>query len=297
MSDILFGLSFVFMSSIGSVTWNLFAKNSINKRVFFSLTITGSVITMLAVNIVGITTGLISVTFPPHFFPIVISDAVLLVFTFSSLGLAYQHGEMSVVYPVWRLFPLFVYVFGLVVLGENVTPLALVGIIVSVLGGYMIGLDDITSFTKPFRSIGNKAFLFALLAALGTTASYLLQKTIVPHMSPFVYNVFLQGFAGPLMLSTSIVLVSDFKAELVTEWHANKVPIIVVALIGPITLLLTLYSLRFLSASLSATFSQITIILGTITGMIFLQERERSFQKIVSSILIFAGITVVVLAR
>lgn len=297
MYDVLVGLSLVVVASIGSVVWNLFAKRSRNKRVFLSLTISGSIVTMAVANLIGITTGLIEPSLPAGFFPVVIADAVLLVFSFSSLALAYQHGEMSVVYPVWRLFPLFVYVFGLLVLGESVTTLALLGIVVSVVGGYTIGLPDLRSFLQPLRSIRNPAFFYAVLAALGTTGSYLLQRSIVPQMSPFVYNVFLQGFAAPLMLTTTLLLVKNAKQELRTEWHENRLPIVMVALIGPITLVFTLYSLHFLAASLSATFSQIAIVLGALTGIVFLGERDRLGIKIASSLLIFAGIALIVFAR
>ena len=297
MYTVLIGLSLVFVSSIGSVTWNCFAKRSITKRVFLSLTMSGSVVTMLIANAIGIALGLISFSFPPRFFSIVITDAVLLVFSFSFLALAYQHGQMSVVYPVWRLFPLFVYIFGLVFLNETVTPLTLVGIVVSVVGGYVIGLDRIPSFFRPLRSIRNKAFLFALLAAFGTTASYLLQRSIIPQMSPFVYNLFIQGFAAPLMLLTTGVLVKDAGTALTAEWRTNRVPILIVALIGPTTLLFTLYSLQFLPASLSAAFSQITIILGALTGVFFLGERDRLGLKVISTICISVGIAIIVFAR
>ena len=290
------GLLLIFLSSMGSVVWNFLAKRSLNKQIFLSLTITGAMITMFCVNVVGIATGLIPTDLPRRFLLFVVVDAALLVTSFTALARAYREGEMSVVFPLWRLFPLFVYLFSVGVVGDRIGVVSSIGVFVSVFGAYVLTLREVSlpEVVRPFRVLLKPTYRLALLASLSTAASVLLQKSIVPGMSPFLYNVFLQGFASIFMFVVNRVVYRQLPALLKREWQTNRSAILTVACVGPLTLLFSLYALSYIPASSAAAFSQISIVLGTATGILLLRERENLRIKAVSSSLITIGIALIV---
>ncbi|MCG8480287.1 MAG: EamA family transporter, partial [Spirochaetales bacterium] len=268
--------------------------------VFFSLTLTGCMVTALLANIIGISLNLVAFELPRYFFIFIVVDSLLLATSFTCLAFAYKYGDMSVVFPVWRLFPIFVSLFGWLILGENISNPALVGIVISVLGAYIIGLPKLSfgALAKPFQT-RDRAFLLALIAALCSTTSFLLQKSIVPGMSPLVYNVFLQGLGAlwMVLLNRAVLVKREYVSRVRTEWAANKRAIVVVSFIGPLTLLFTLYAFSYVPASFAAAFSQISVVLGTLTGVFILKERDRTPVKLTSSLLICAGLAIIVAVR
>ncbi len=293
---VLVGLGLIFLSSIGSVLWNLFAKTSCNKQAFLSLSITSSAITMLIANAFGIYLNLISTDVPQGFYFVVLIDAVLLAAAFTFLAVAYKEGEMSVVFPVWRMFPLFVYLFSLLFLNEIISLMSFLGICLSVFGVYLTAMKrlDFTSLISPFNSIGNRAFVYAVAASLCTSSSFILQKYMIPKVSPFIYNLHLQALGGFFMFLVSKTVFKIGSDAIKKEWKMNRKNIVCVALIGPVTLILSLYALYLIPASFAASFSQISIVLGVILGITLLKEREFIGKKLISSIFICLGIVMIV---
>lgn len=294
--SVIIGLTLIVLSSIGSVLWNLFAKTSHNKQVFLSLSIMGSAVTMLAANVIGISLKIIPNDLPGGFYLVVFIDAILLAATFSCLAIAYKKGELSVVFPVWRIFPLFVYIFSLIFLGEVISLVSTLGIVISVLGVYLMAINrlDFRSLLSPLSSRNSGAFLFAVAAALCTSTSFVLQRYMVPKVSPFLYSLFLQGLGGTIMLLVNKVIFKIESDYIKNEWKKNKKYITMVALIGPMTLVLTLYALYLIPASFAASFSQISIVFGAMVGIIFLKEREMMGKKLLSSFCIFLGIVIII---
>lgn len=293
---VLIGLGLIFLSSIGSVLWNLFAKTSCNKQIFLSLSITGSAITMLIANAFGIHLNLVSTSIPKGFYLVILTDAMLLAAAFTFLAVAYKEGEMSVVFPVWRMFPLFVYVFSLFFLNEVISLFSSLGICLSVFGVYLTAMKrfDFVSLISPFNSIRNRVFVYAVAASLCTSSSFILQKYMIPKVSPFIYNLHLQALGGFFMLLVNKLVFNVDFAAINKEWTKNRKNIVCVALIGPVTLTLSLYALYLIPASIAASFSQIGIVLGTIVGIILLKERELIGKKLISSIFICSGIIMIV---
>ncbi len=293
---VLIGLGLVFLSSIGSVLWNLFAKTSCNKQVFLSLSISGSAVTMLVANAFGISLKLISTDLPEGFYLVVLLDAMLLAAAFTFLAVAYKQGEMSVVFPLWRMFPLFVYLFSLLFLNEVISLFSVAGICLSVFGVYLTAMKrlDLVSALSPFNSIKNRVFVFAVTASLCTSSSFILQKYMIPKTSPFIYNLHLQALGGLFMLLLNRIVFGIETETIKKEWEKNYKNIICVALIGPTTLILSLYALYLIPASFVASFSQISIVIGAILGITLLKERDLIGKKLISSILICLGIIMIV---
>ena len=108
---------------------------------------------------------------------------------FFFLGKAYELGDLSVVYSLARSSPLFLSIFAVIFLNESVTIWGISGILLVVLGVYIMHLRSFFSedFLKPIVSIRSKASQFALLSALCTTTYSLIDKVSVTHVSPVLY--------------------------------------------------------------------------------------------------------------
>src|SRR5581483_6028127 len=111
--------------------------------------------------------------------------------SFSLLALSYQHGEMSVVYPLARGTGVAgtALIAGTVV-GESISPLGGVGIALVSCGILLIGLREIVAGSHP------RSYLLAILVGVTSTGYSIVDKFGVAHVDPIVYVTGLAGFAA-----------------------------------------------------------------------------------------------------
>ncbi|MCW3992115.1 MAG: EamA family transporter, partial [Candidatus Bathyarchaeota archaeon] len=172
----------VIASAFSHTAWNVLAKGSTDKESFMWLMNVTSLFTLLPVFYFLLPDWRL----PPAAVPFLLVSGLALTLYFIFLGKAYELGDLSVVYPIVRSSPLFVTLLAMAFLGEEVSPWGGVGILLIVLGVYMIHLRSLSpdDLTMPLRSLGNSASRFALLTALSTTVYSLSDKLGVTAVDP-----------------------------------------------------------------------------------------------------------------
>ena len=128
-------LVFVLLSSLAHSSWNLLLKRSTDKEVFvWWLLVAGSVLlaplggVLLWQNPIG-----------ESGWWLVLTTIVLHIFYFVLLGRGYAQGDLSLVYPIARgVGPMLVPVLAVIILGEKIEPLAIIGVVAIVLGIYTV---------------------------------------------------------------------------------------------------------------------------------------------------------------
>jgi uncharacterized membrane protein len=118
----------------------------------------------------------------------ILATGVIHAFYFWFVGIAYERGDLSLVYPLSRgSGPLFVPILAVLILNEQLSIPGIYGIALVILGIFIIHLRSfaVQSFFEPFLALRGRASLWALCTG-GTIAGYsLVDKVGLPHVCHF----------------------------------------------------------------------------------------------------------------
>jgi drug/metabolite transporter (DMT)-like permease len=113
---------------------------------------------------------------------------------------------MSEVVPLAFFSVLFQYVFGLVFFAEQIRPIPIFGLLLVILGGYLLKVEEAKEgFFKPFQVlVTNKNAFMYLAAMILMTVSSVMDKTAMINMEPLNQSFYL--FLGNLVITILIGL-------------------------------------------------------------------------------------------
>jgi drug/metabolite transporter (DMT)-like permease len=203
---------------------------------------------------------------------------------------AYDNGDLSVVFPVTRSFgPIFILIFALMLLGERISYLGLLGILVTIFGSYVIHLPSLklSYLSLPFQALKSKPFLFSMAAGACTAAYSLINKKNLETVQPFtLYYLIIVC----MTLALAIVLLLQRKGkQMEEEFRENLKKLLLMGIFGFISAALFLYALQMSKVSYLGSARNVSIVFGVILGNLFLQEGYGKI-RFFASLLIFGGI-------
>lgn len=277
----------VVASAVSHATWNVLAKGGDDKESFMWLMMVTSLFTLAPVFYFFMPYW----GFPLKVLPLLLLSGVAETLYFLSLSRAYELGDLSLVYPLARSSPLFITVVAVVLLGEKVTPWGYVGILLIVMGVYMIHLRGLSSgdIAMPLRSLGDRASQFALLTAVWTTVYSLSDKLGVAIADPVVYAFWLEPFI--LLLMTPVVIWRRGWGAVAREWREAKVRVTVAGFLTRLGYIMVLVAMSLVQVSYILALRQVSVVLGALAGVLLLKERY-GLVRILSSAIIFIGVYV-----
>tara|TARA_B110000263_G_scaffold140593_1_gene121910 strand:- start:938 stop:1645 length:708 start_codon:yes stop_codon:yes gene_type:complete len=202
-----------------------------------------------------------------------LASVVLHVFYFILLARGYATGDLSLVYPVARgMGPMLVPVLAVILLGEIVETMAIVGIAAIVGGIYTISWWG--NFHQVLRSpllfLRSAGMRYAVLTGLTIAVYSIVDKEGVGHIQPLLYIYFM--FIGTVALLAPYILANKGMEPVKAEWRANAVPITVSGLLAfaAYGLVLTAFSLS--RVSYVAPAREVGIVIGVLMGIFLLKE-------------------------
>jgi uncharacterized membrane protein len=235
-------------------------------------------------------------TISPVGWACIITTSILHALYFWFLGLAYEAGDLSIVYPLARGFgPLLVPILAVGLIGEELFGLGVIGIALIILGITLLHLPHSSNqkIPLPFLGLGGRASRLAFSTG-GTIAFYsLVDKVGVHNVHPAVY-IYLMT-VGIWMLLTPYILVKK-RMVLRQEWTANWRSIFVVGFLICFTYLLVLFAMQLSKVSYVAALRESSILFSLIYGAVGLRE-EFGKQRILGAALIFLGVFAIGLSR
>ena len=262
-------LILVLLSAVAHASWNLMLKRAGDPEVFaWVMLVVGSILlapvglALLWYNSMG---------FPGLWF--LLASVVLHVFYFMLLARGYAIGDLSLVYPVARgMGPMLVPVLAVILLGEIVETMAIVGIAAIVGGIYTISWWG--NFHQVLRSpllfLKSAGMRYAVLTGLTIAVYSIVDKEGVGHIQPLLYIYFM--FIGTVVLLAPYILANKGMETVKAEWRANAVPITVSGLLAfaAYGLVLTAFSLS--RVSYVAPAREVGIVIGVLMGIFLLKE-------------------------
>lgn len=262
-------LGLILLSSLAHSTWNLLLKRSGNQEVFvWCLLVAGSV--MLA-PLGGVLLWLNPVDQPGWW--LVLATVVMHVLYFLLLGRGYAQGDLSLVYPIARgIGPMLVPVLAVVLLGETMGLLAVVGVVMILAGIYTVSWWG--SFRRlvrqPLALLRNRGTRYAILTGLTISIYALIDKQGVGHVQPFLY-MYLMMLGSALGLAPYMLRKQGWTA-IRREGQLSLIPIAAAGLLTFLAYGLVLTAFSLSRVSYVAPAREVGIVIGVLMGVFILKE-------------------------
>lgn len=285
MSGLALGL--VLLASAFHATWNLLTKRGVDKLLFLWWTgIVGTLVLFPAVYWLS----------PPprwdvEFWARVGLGAVLRAAYFFTLSAAYTRGDLSLVYPLARgVAPVVVPAAAVLLLGERITGIAMVGIATVTIGVYVMHMPRLEwrALIAPLRALNSGAAGYAAMTGAVIASYSLVDKWTIAAGIPPAWYAYLTIPVAALLLSPFALR----RAHPTLEWWEHRGAVVAVSVLMTTGYLLVLYALRIAPVSYVAPVREVAIVFGALLGVLVLGE-PHGRQRIVGALLIVVGAVLV----
>lgn len=259
-------LLLVLAAALAHATWNLLLKSSGRPLIYtWNICVAGTIATLpMAFYVLAGST--VSLTGWGFF----LGTAIIHAFYFALLALAYEHGDMSLVYPLARGMGVALTPIGAVLLlGEHISLPQGLGI-----GGIVLGLlilqipADFSRQTLAAHFRPAAGLIFAVVTGVTIATYSLWDKVGVSHVPPLLYVT--GAFLGPA-IAMSWLLRRRVDA-LMGAWRASPLTMGAGAVLSPLAYSLALVALSFAQVSQVAPLREVGVVIGTILGITLLNE-------------------------
>lgn len=281
-------LLLIVFSALMHALWNLLVKQSCDKTIFiwWMFVSSWSLMTLM--------------TFSLGLFPVLSLRLVLLAAAAAICfvlyhwlgGFAYRDGDLSVTYPLAQTAMLYVPIWGVLFLGEQLSLVGVAGILLVALGAYCIQLRRLSAaeILRPFTQLGNRSVQAALLAGFTYSIGSVIDKTGVDSYTAYQFTYILVFFV--LCFMSLNLLRPCYRGRVLEEWRQNPK---LVLWSGPVILASFLsfrFGLELAPVSYALPVRQVSLLIGVLIGIVFLGE---SFGRIrlTSAGLILSGVFLV----
>jgi drug/metabolite transporter (DMT)-like permease len=281
-------MSLVVAAAVCHAIWNLYAKRAADGGpVFVWLNSAASTVIyaplMLAVVIIS----------PPQWswlLPMAMLVTGVLHLGYSVvLQRGYQHGDMSVVYPLARgTGPALSVTFAIVVFGERPGLLGVLGAAGVVLGILIIGLGR-SSGTRLSAGVGYGLLTGVLIAGYTVWDAWAVGPLAI---SPILFD-WGNNFSRSLMLGPYALRRRD---EIRRVWREHRTAILVVSIIAPAAYILVLFAYRYAPVSLVAPARELSIVIGSVLAWLLLREQQAG-RRITGAAVVLLGVVALATAR
>lgn len=266
--------------------WNLLVKQSRHKTVFiwWMFISSGTMFTLVLPFIPG------QFSFPDSTVLFLgLGGAVCFVLYHLCNGRAYSTGDLSLTYPLSQTAMLYVPLWGILFLGERLSFIGGCGILLVLLGAYMVQLRRFTlsELLRPFRRLQEQPVQAALAAGFIYSVGAVIDKTGVKTYSPLYFTYILVIFM--LAMMTLNLLRFRYRPHIWSEWQNSRKLILASGPVMMGSFLAFRYGLSLAPMSYAVPARQVSILVGVVIGVLFLGEPCGRI-RLISALLILAGV-------
>jgi drug/metabolite transporter (DMT)-like permease len=277
----LIALAAVLLAAVTHALWNVAAKRAAGSRHFVWLYSTGSVIVYTPAVL------WIVITQRPQFEAVhwlaLCATAVLHLCYSLMLQAGYRASDLSLVYPLARgSGPLLSFFAAVVLLGERITPLSVLGVVLVVSGILLVAGLTREPHKAPRAGIayglGTGVFIAAYTINDGWAVKVLM---ISPFIVDYNGNLFRTIVLSPAVLRD--------RSEAVREAREYFKPAAVVSVLGPLGYILVLFAMQVAPISHVAPARELATLIGAYLGARLLRERAAP-ARIAGAVCIVVGV-------
>ncbi|MCB1744483.1 MAG: EamA family transporter [Gammaproteobacteria bacterium] len=275
------GLALVLLAACCHATWNLYVKRINAGPELVWLFSVVSVVIYLPVAV------LVWIFEQPDLGPLELGfiggSAALHLGYFLLLQRGYRFGDLSVVYPTARATgPLLSSGFAVLVLGEQLSAQALLGV-VAIVGGVLLLSGGLSASShRVSRSLLFGLAVGALIGGYTVWDAYAVATLMIP---PLLLD-YVSSIGRTLLLAP---LAARRKAAVRTLWREQRFGVLCIALLSPLAYILVLYALTFTPVVYVAPAREVSVPLSVLLGAWLLGEPDLR-RRLVWAAVVFAGV-------
>ena len=212
------------------------------------------------------------------------------------LSKAYDYNNLSRVNPVVNSTPALTLVFATLFFGQTVYLLETVGIIILVIGIYIIHLKSLSpdSFMWPIFVFREKALRFTFLALLAAAVYSLFSLDGFCDIRFTIIYIYLSSFCAFILFSFYIIYAKTW-SEFKKEWKMDKKSIVLNGFLVIASYALILIAFTFSKVSYVFGLRQISVVFAVLLGGHVLKEKHKNI-RLLAATLIFIGVFLISIA-
>lgn len=207
-------------------------------------------------------------------------------------GRAYQSGDLSLSYPLTQTSMVYVPLWGVLMLGEQLSRPGLWGVMVVFTGGYLLQMRRLSmqELLRPFGSLVEPSVQAALAAGFVYSLGAIVDKIGVTSYPPLYFTYLL--VVSMLALMTLNILRPCHRSQIISEWRVNRVLILTGGPLMMASFISFRYGLALSPMSYAVPVRQSSIVAGVLIGALILGESCGRI-RFAASLLILAGICLI----
>ncbi|MCA9487364.1 MAG: EamA family transporter [Nanoarchaeota archaeon] len=230
------------------------------------------------------------------------TSGILVLFLKSTLGaiaflfvmLGIKNLEISEALPLLVLAPGLVAIFAFIFLGENINKIEILGLILLIIGTYLLSLKEKQKIKTPFKkAFSKKGHYYIIFALIIFTITSILDKAVLNK-----FKIPLNAFMGLQHLFFAIVFIGllfvtgkkiEFKSALKNSWAW----IALVALFTITYRYTHLLAIKSTSVALALSIKRISVFLAVAVGGALFKDKNL-IRKIIATVIIIAGALLII---
>jgi uncharacterized membrane protein len=277
----LFVIPLALVAAVFHASWNAVLKASENPIALAARAATfGTILSVPPVAVAWLAHGRPGL--PLTAWLLALGSAALELIYFNTLSLAYQRGDLSLVYPIARgTAPLLAVLVGLVLLGERISGAAIVGIICLLAGMWAV--------RKPTPA--GSALVPALLTGVLIAAYSSLDRIGVRLGPPWLY-----GFVLWVLIATFLVGFTSVRGIREARLTVDPRTSLLVGALMTAAYYMILIALSVAPLAIVAPLRESAIVLVTAWGIWRLRERKGAWIRAAGALAIVAGVALLTIA-
>ena len=219
-------------------------------------------------------------------------SAVFEALYFISVARAYQHADLSVVYPLARgSAPLFLLIWSTLFIGDRPSAAGLAGIVIIALGLYLINLPRLAAWREPLRALRQAGPRLALLAGLCISLYTVIDRVGVTRLNPLLYTYLALWLT--VLFMTPYTLRAVGWAGLRAELRSSRFNSVIAGFTTLAAYAIVLYAIRAgVLVSYAGAMREISVVFGVIAGLVLLKERG-SAMRVLGGVAVAAGVALI----
>jgi drug/metabolite transporter (DMT)-like permease len=278
----------VLLAALTHATWNLYAKRAAGSHHFVFLYSIGSLIIYSPLVLWALFVD--QPPFTPLHWLALLGTGVLHTGYALLLQAGYRVSDLSLIYPIARgTGPLLSFIAATVLLNEPANSLSVLGVVLIVAGILMVSGLTTAPHKAPRAGIALGLLIGVFIASYTVNDGWAVKALM---MSPFVVDAAGSAFRVVYLMPRVLKDPAGVRREL----REYRLPVAVVAVLGPLGYILVLFAMRVAPVGHVAPARELATLVGSYFGVKLLKERMTP-ARVVGAILIVGGVISLAITR
>ena len=208
---------------------------------------------------------------------------------------AYRVGDLSLIYPISRSYPLLTQIWATLLIGEILSIQGAIGILLVTFGIFVMFMRNLRSrsvMPEP-NPLNSRIYLYAFAAVLTGSFISLIDKVGLQLTRPIYYTWFINFW---MAVYTGGFILFRKGGALAKIWQDSKREILVIAALQNLSYFSFMMALQMSKVGYAVAFRQVGVLFGAIMGVLFLKERHWK-TRMAGALILALGLVLIGLAR